>query len=105
MTRETFYTSQLKEVSVSKDMSIFMKGKDLLMYFAQGRKPCYINIFLRVLMSMCLCGCLSVNDNAIVRIPPFAIQAVSSHLSVLSSHCFRQSSLPFQTPGEACESI
>lgn len=104
MTRETFYVTTERGVCF-KGHVYFYEGKGFTHVLCSRQEPCYINIFLRVLMSMCLCGCLSVNDNAIVRIPPFAIQAVSSHLSVLSSHCFRQSSLPFQTPGEACESI
>lgn len=92
----------MRSETCSRDMCVFSKEEDL---FTHGQKSCYVNMYFKDFDAWVSVWASVYEWFAIVCFPPFAIQAVSSHLSVLSSHCFRPSFLFFQTPAETCESI
>lgn len=72
MTRETFYVTSERGVCF-KGHVYFCKGIGFTHVLCSRQEARYINtIFLRVSMSVCLCGCLSVNDS----------QLCASHLSL-----------------------
>lgn len=100
---ETFNNVTTERGVCSKGGVYFYEGFTHVLRFKAGTS---LHKYIFKLFDERVSAWLSVRERyAIVSLPPLSIQAVSSHLPVLSSYSFRLSFLPFQTPGEACESI